>query len=429
MNQTKRSDFLYRDIVIKLNNWLERDEIIVILGARQIGKTSLLRYLKHTLDAQGKSTIFIDLEDIELRNAIKNARDLTNYLQTLGWEKGKRQYVFLDEIHYIENATSVLKYVHDHYPELKFIVTGSSSLKLKFKMAEPLTGRKVVFILYPLSFMEYLDFTARKELREILTKAGSSIIAEPFLAQLTDAYEEYLIYGGYPKVALTRSYDMKVQVLKEIQTTYVEKEIRSFLADKNFGKFNALVEFLAAQNGGFINITEISKEVGINRVTVTRYLMLLEETFVVSLLRPWVSSRQKELTRMPKLYFLDTGFLNFILKNFNNLSLRANAGSVLESAILTTCLRAMKELEEIRFWRTKSKDEVDFVLRRKQELIPIEAKWSERPKVPSGLRIFLKKNASKQAFVILKNYYGQEKINDEIVKLLPPWAIEFALWK
>ncbi|MDH5186923.1 MAG: AAA family ATPase, partial [candidate division WOR-3 bacterium] len=197
----KSDNFLYRDIVKKLESWLIRDEVMVILGARQVGKTSLLFYLKNNLEAEGKKTYFIDLEDIELRASIKSARNLISFLETLGWRKGEKTFVLLDEIHYIENITSILKYLHDHYPELKFIVTGSSSLRLKFKMAEPLTGRKVIFSLFPLSFREFLRFSGKEQLKDVLARTEGNPITEPFLSQVAAAYEEYMIYGGYPKVA------------------------------------------------------------------------------------------------------------------------------------------------------------------------------------------------------------------------------------
>lgn len=428
MKPSKSTNLLPRQVVKKLKNWIDRDEIIVIYGARQVGKTSLLRLLQKDLDAQGKKTIFIDLEDIELRTALKTSRTLISYLEALGWIRGERLYVFLDEIHYMENAPSVLKYVHDHYPELKFIITGSSSLKLKFKMGEPLTGRKVVFVLYPLSFFEFLNFTGKTELMEVLSRFGPKPIPEPLLTQITAVYEDYVIYGGYPKVALTPSREMKIHVLKEIQTTYVEREIRSLVAEESYGKFRSLVEYLAAQNGGFVNVTEISKEVGIARDTVMRYLSILEETFIVARIKPWARNRQKEITRMPKLYFLDTGFLNYIIKNFGGLSLRANAGTLVESAILTTLLREMEYSEEVRFWRTKSKDEVDFILRRGREIIPIEVKWSERMKIPAGLRILMKDGLTQKVFVVVKNFYSEEKIKSSVVTFLPPWAIAPGLW-
>jgi predicted AAA+ superfamily ATPase len=247
-------------------------------------------------------------------------------------------------------------------------------------------------------------------------------------AQIRSAYDEYLIYGGYPKVALTKSYELKTHILKEIQTTYIEKEVRSLITEDNYKKFSSLVEFLAAQNGGLVNITEISKEVGIARDTVLRYVNILEQTYIIKTIRPWARNRQKELTRMPKSYFIDTGFLNYTLKNFGVMSRRPDAGMLVESAIFTTLLRELTEFEDVRFWRTKSKEEIDFLLKRNDKLIPIEVKWSERPKLPAGFRAFLKSGAAPQAYVVMKNYYGEESIHGKNVKFLPPWALRTELW-
>jgi len=429
MEVSKSLNFLYRDIIKKIDKWLERDEIIVILGARQVGKTSILRLLQTELKSAGKETYFIDLEDIEIRNALKTVRDVISYLNAMGWRKDGKEttYVFLDEIHYMENCTSILKYLHDHYPRLKFIVSGSSSLKLKFQMAEPLTGRKVVFILYPLSFLEYLEFTSRLELLRIIKQYKSKPIPEPFLSQINSAYEEYIIYGGYPKVALTPGYEMKVKVLKEIQTTYLEKEIRSLVAEESFVKFSTFVEFLATQNGGLLKSLEISKEVGIARNTVMRYLSILEETFIIKTLRPWAKSRAKEIIKMPRLFFLDTGFLNYTLKTFQNLSLRANSGSLIESGVYVSLLRCLGDTDELRYWRTKVGEEIDFLLRREDRIIPIEVKWSGSPKISNAFRKFIKENPVDKGYILTKNSYKVEKINNCQIRFLPAWAIPFDL--
>jgi len=430
MDITKSSDILYREIVKKLNNWLDRDEIIVVLGARQVGKSSLLRYLQGNLDKEGKQTFFLDLEDIDLRKSLLTARQVLSYLEALGWNTKHPAFLFFDEIHYMQNFPSILKYLHDHQPGLKCIVTGSSSLKLKFKMGEPLTGRKAVFTLFPLSFMEYLNFSGKKELHDAIERTKQRPVPEPLFFQVNGAYEEYVIFGGYPKVALTPAHEMKVSVLKEIQATYIDKEIRSFVAEENLNRFGALVEFLAAQNGGLVRILEIAKEVGMARDTVSRYLTILEETFITKMLKPFASIRSKEITRMPKLYFTDTGFLNYTLKSFQALALHVNAGALIESVVYRSLLGNLRDTEEIRFWRTKSKDEIDFILRRENDIVPIEIKWSEHPQVPKSLRKFLKnlKSRSKTAYVLTKKHCAEEPGNGQIIKFLPAWAVEFALW-
>ncbi len=413
-----------------MQSWLDRDEIMVILGARQVGKTSLLRYLQAKLEQDGKQTFFLDLEDIDLRRSLTSARRMVSYLEAMGWMAKKRAYLFLDEIHHLAESSSILKYLHDHHARLKCIVTGSSSLKLKLKMGEPLTGRKVVFTLFPLSFAEYLRFSGKEELHDALGRTRHQTVPEPLLSQILAAYEEYVVFGGYPKVALCPSHKMKIAVLKEIQATYIDKEIRSFVADESLCRFGGLVEFLAAQNGGLVKILEIAKEVGLARDTVRRYIMILEETFIIKLIRPLVSSRAKEITHMPRLHFTDTGFLNYTLKNFQNLALHVNAGPLVESAVCAALLRNLRDVEELRFWRTKAKDEVDFILRRGNILVPIEVKWSEHPRAPASLRKFLKyfKGRARIAYVVTKKQYGEERSNGQVTTYVPAWAVDSTLW-
>ncbi|OGC42958.1 hypothetical protein A2Y85_02215 [candidate division WOR-3 bacterium RBG_13_43_14] len=431
MDIAKSLNILHRDIVKKLNPWLKRDEIIVILGARQVGKSSLLQYLQRALEKARKQTFFLDLEDIELRKSLLTARKVISYLKALGWNAKHRAFLFLDEIHYMENFPSILKYLHDHHPGLKSIVTGSSSLKLRSKMGDPLTGRKAVFTLFPLSFMEYLNFSGKRELHDAIGRISPRLVPEPLLSQVNAAYEEYVIFGGYPKVALTPAHEMKVSVLKEIQATYIDREIRSFVADEHLNRFGALIEFLAVQNGGLVKILEIAKEMGMARDTVSRYLTILEETFIIKMLKPFAPTRSKEITRMPKLYFTDVGFLNYTLKNFQALALHVNAGALIESTVYCSLCRNLRDTEEVRFWRTKSKDEIDFILRREKDIVPIEIKWSEHPQVPKSLRKFLKnlKSRSKTAYVLTKKHYAEEPVNGQIIKYVPAWAVEFALWQ
>jgi len=427
---TKKTNFLYRNIIARIKPWIERDEIIVILGARQVGKTSLLHYLKDEIEKKAEKTFFIDLEDLDLRAYLDTPRHLLSYLEALGWRKGERAYLFLDELHYMRNASSILKYIHDHYKEIKVIATGSSSLRLKFKLEEPLTGRKVVFTLFTLSFPEYLHFTGKDELKKILEESKGNPIPEPFISRLFSAYEEYLIYGGYPKVALEHSRDLKQMLLKEIHNTYMDKELRSFLNEESLLKFKTFIEFTASQNSGLMKVSEISKEVGISRVTVYRYLTILEETFIIGFLRPYFKNRQKEITHLPKLYFMDTGFLNFTIKDFRSLFLRKDAGSLLETSIFTSILRNLNPLEELKFYRTKRGEEIDFILRRGEKLIPIETKWSfHRKLLPAIFQNFLKAHNIKEIYLISKDKCEIEKIGKVRFNFLYPWCLEYVLWK
>ncbi len=420
---TKIGNFLPREVLHRIEPFVERDEIVLILGARQVGKTCLLRYIQEKIKEEGKSTFFIDLEDIELRGAIKSPQDLLSYLRAGGYE-GKRAYVFLDEVHYMQNAPSILKYLHDHYPALKFFVTGSSSLKLRFKLGEPLTGRKVVFNLYPLSFEEYLVFSGNERLKEVLRTFKDKKIPEPFLTHISKAYEEYIIWGGYPKVVITPSFEVKGEILKEIFTTYLEKEVRGLVKEDKFEHFSRFVRFLTVQNGNLLKILEVSKELGIQRSTVQRYLSILEETFVAKRLLPVAKNRQKELTRTPKFYFFDTGFINFLNKDFRTLIIRSDAGFLIETAVFTSILRGLSPLEEINFWRTKSGQEIDFIIRSRGEHVPVEVKWHNNPRITTSLKNFIGDYESTKAIVLTKSMWQKKKFGYCKIQFLPAFMAD-----
>lgn len=413
-----------RDLLQDIESFIGRDEIIVVLGARQVGKTSLLRYIQKKLEGEGKTTFFIDLEDIEIREALTSPHDLLSYLKARGY-RGGRAWVFLDEIHYLKNATSILKYLHDHFPELKFFVTGSSSLRLRFRLGEPLTGRKIIFNLYPLSFEEYLSFSGNEELREVLRTFKENEIPEPFRNRIYKAYEEYILWGGYPKLALTPSLDMKTALLKEIFTTYLEREVRGLVKENKFEHFSRFVRFLAAQNGNLLKVLEVSKELGIQRTTVQRYLSILEETFIARRLLPLVRNPQKELIRTPKLYFLDTGFVNFLTRDFRPLSLRPDLGFLVETCVFTSLLRRLSPLEEIYFWRSKRGEEVDFVIRREGEYIPVEVKGNNNLRVPTPLKNFLRNYNSPLGVVVTKSVWKKEKMDSRKVLFLPAFMFGY----
>jgi predicted AAA+ superfamily ATPase len=419
---TKSNTLLPRDLLVDIEPFVERDEIVLILGARQVGKTSLLRYIEKKLGKEGQSVFFIDFEDIELRGAIRSSRELLSYLKGLG-HTGGHAYVFLDEVHYMHDATSILKYLHDHHPELKFFVTGSSSLKLHLKLEESLTGRKAVFHLYPLSFREYLVFSGNEDIESSLVTFNNQTVPDPFLGRICSAYNDYILWGGYPKVATTGSLDVKARILREIFATYLEKEVRAMVKEEMLERFDHFVRFLSFQNGNLLKILEVSKELGIQRPTVQRYLKILEETFMATRLFPIARNRAKELTRMPKLYFFDSGFINFLLKDFRPLTMHPNLGSLVETCVFTALLRKLSPLEDIRFWRTKSGQEVDFVIRTKGNQVPVEVKWQNDLRIETPMRNFIEEYNPAKAIISTKSVWSTRKAGSCEVRFVPAWAI------
>jgi len=213
---------------------------------------------------------------------------------------------------------------------------------------------------------------------------------------------------------------MRTLIIKEIQNTYIEKEIIGLVRDEQLPRFQEFVSFLAAQNGGLLKVNEISKEIGLARQTVQRYLKILKETFIVDILPPFGRSRQKEIVKTHKLYFLDTGFLNFTLRDFRPLKLRRDSGVLLETVAFTTLLRNLGSLDKLFFWQSKRGEEVDFVLQRGTELYPIEVK--EKPeKGYSQLKKFFSEYSVKQGWIWTKDVGGVEKKGGIKITVKPLW--------
>ena len=423
-----------------LEKQLKQDNIIVIVGSRQVGKTSLMALLYEK--AGKKPKIYFDLEDIQLLDEFNSLRfdDFPAYLQEKsGYLPGKEIFVFIDEIQYLDNPSSFLKYIFDHYKKIKFIVSGSSTLEIKKKFSDRLTGRKYLHILYPLSFSEFLNFKEKKfgirEAISIKKVIGSRItISDSHKKQLEwnqkeiDAFfNEFVVFGGYPKIVLEQKREQKVQILKEIHATYVRKDIKDLAEIDNIKIYNDLVDVLASQSASLLNVDELSNTLNANRKTIERYLFLLENTFVINLLKPFFTNKRKEITKMPKLFLKDTGLRNMLIKNFTSLQTRTDKGHLVENFVFTELKKSLNTMQELYFWRTQTKAEVDFVIKaNKQELIPIEVKYKkmQRAQIPSGLRSFITTYKSKIAFVITDDLLEQVKVgNNSIVYFLPAYLI------
>jgi len=424
---------IYRNLVDSIWKWLGRGDIIAIYGARQVGKTFLMKYLMDKLSRKGGKVSFIDLEDFEMRELLGTPSDFLRFLREKGIKGEERVYVFLDEVHYLDEPSNLLKVIHDHHPYIQLIVSGSSSFEIRKKFKDILTGRKQVFQLHPLSFEEYLRFRGWKDLeknKKELTlytilegrlEPVSSVLHNSFLT----AFEEFVVFGGYPRVALTEGRDEKVLILKEIYESYVQKDIKDFIKVENVSKFNALVKFLSVQSGGLLNLHEVSKELGIERKTVENYLFIMEQTFVIKRVSPYFTNRQKEITKTHKLFFSDTGLRNYSIKDMREIDLRQDKGALMENTVYSEIEKRLHLLDEIYFWRTQQKKEVDFILKREGELIPIEVKYQNitHPQFGSSFKSFIRSYNPKIALVLNKNFWGETLYNHTKVLFMPVYAV------
>lgn len=393
----------YRKLQRRIHPWLEKPDTIVILGSRQVGKTSLLSLLEkdiRELWGDSKNILIFNLEDADsLVSLNRDPKYFKEYLVFSGANPQKNSVVMIDEIQYLDDPSHFLKYLADFEPSIKLIVTGSTSIQIK-KFKDGLTGRKKSFHLFSLDFREFVLFKGKNYLIPVLEEFNlKDIISNqikidpqrilPLKNELETLFEEYILYGGYPKVVLAESRDEKLRELQELFETYELKDVNILFNVSNIAAFKSLFRLIASNIGNLLNFNEVSGTLGIGRDTVRRYLAVLENSFIVHSLPPFHSNLRKELTKMPKLFFLDTGMRNFAIKNFTELSFRPDRGSLFENTIFAEFYKNLEVLEQLFFWRTLSKNEVDFILTGDQKIAG-EAKLSSDSQLrqPAGLRAF-----------------------------------------
>ena len=341
-------------------------------------------YLQDQLHSKPERTLYIDLEDGRMKNLLDRGVDeFISYLREQGFiqenpEKDeKKLFVLIDEIQYLENPSSFLKLLADHHRYLKIIVSGSSSFEMKSKFKDSLVGRTVNFEVFPLSFSEFLMF------KDVPFFPAKNYSPEK-TAELRNLFYEYLLYGGYPKIVLTHEIAMKERYLQQIVDTYIRKDIRDMASIKNVDKFNRLLEVLASQSGNLLNIVELSNTCALARETVESYLFLLEQTYVLHLVRPFSRNIRTEITKMPKVFFYDTGLMQILwLKRLQ----QEVIGSVFETGIYSELVK-QNGSDQVNYWRTKDKKEIDFVVKLPEAFLPIEAKLHFQRSIPAVLQTF-----------------------------------------
>ncbi len=355
-----------RKIVDELIKYLYLDEILVLHGARQVGKTSIMYWLKKYLAKKGEDVFYIDLEDSRNKRVLDlGVPEFIDLLREEGHapQKKNKVYVFIDEIQYLKNPSEFLKLVADHCQDVKLIVSGSSSFEIKNKFKDSLVGRTINFEIFNLSFEEFLMF--RNYNYHPQKKQTQKKVEELLLM-----YKEYVLYGGYPKIALTDSVEIKEKRLQQIIDTYVKKDISELANIDNIESFNKLLEVLAVQSGQLVNIKELANTCKLSKITVEKYLFILEQTYIIKLVRPYHKNIRSELSKTPKVFFYDTGLMQMLwLKELQ----KEIIGSVFETSIFCELVKKYRK-EDVYYWRTKDKKEIDFILKDKIKILPIEVK-------------------------------------------------------
>lgn len=419
---------------------LSRDRAVVIIGARRVGKTCLLHLLMQELKNDGVSEeqiLFLDLERFPVRETLNRGEEsFLQHIRQAGLDLEKTGFVVLDEIQYLKNPANLIKLIVDHHSNLQLICSGSSALDLREKMDQSLAGRKWVYELSPLTFLEFLRFQGEKELYELLSETsfqkewnrGRAMLSRPHFNQLKSFYEDYLLWGGYPELALEQNRNIRREYLGEIYSAYIGKDIGNFYRIEQLDAFQRLVSLLAHQSGQLLNINELGNSVELSRPTVKKYLKTLEDTFVINRVSPYYTNKKRELVKMPKAYFCDTGMRNHALDNFLSFQQRTDQGIILESGVCSTLKRLGTESGSLHFWRTKQGAEVDFFLSSGQTEIPVEVKWNwTNDRIPSGLRRMLETYDLTEGILISVSEHEILEEGQKSVHVVPPYLLSQTL--
>lgn len=354
-----------RKVFERIEPYLGDDTVIVLVGARQVGKTHILFYVRDWLVQRSKKVFYYDLEYPELLEDLNRGVEVfVADLKGKGYVEGEEIYALIDEIQYLDNPSPFLKIIADHYKNIHLIVSGSSTFDIKSKFSDSLAGRTTVFEIFPLSFEEFLEF--REEglrLAEVSSPSG--------VARLIQLYGEFVKYGGYPKVVLEPAEEKKKQYLLQVIDTYIRKDVRDLANVEDTKKFNNMLKILASQSGQLLDMASLSRETTISFPTLQKYMAILEETFVTARVTPYSKSPSVEISKNPKLFFFDSGLLSLL--RFNDFQ-KTLLGEVFETSVFGELVKKY-DRKTIHFWRTKVGQEIDFVIEDNGgRLMPVEVK-------------------------------------------------------
>jgi uncharacterized protein len=412
-----------RVILQDILKWLNEKEIIVLLGARQAGKTTIIFQMINKI-LSGDTSLKKDNFELYYFNLdFPDDKKLLSedYILSLAKGNQKKKIIFIDEMQRKENAGIFLKYLYDANLNIKLIVSGSSALELKSKVTEALTGRKIVFSINPFNISEIKDFLIKTKKDNFSDKTFASSHNESYREKLfKKAFDVYTKYGGYPSIATTVDNKKKILRLKEIFTSYMEKDIKNFLEIKNENAFRNLINILSASIGSLINMSEISNTLSIHQVTLDNYFYYLEQTFIIDRVRPFFKNVRREIVKSPKVFFYDIGFRNFAINNFNKLDIREDKGFTLENFVYLILKEKVGLISRINFWRTKAGAEVDFIIFKELKPIPVEAKakYFKKAAITPSLRSFINTYNPDIAFVINLNLNEDIKLKGCIIRFM-----------
>lgn len=365
----------------------DEKHVAILVGARQTGKTFLLKKLEAEAKKRGRKTAFFDLEQPDIIQQFnKGDREVIDLLASSG------EAIFIDEFHYLKNASHIFKAIYDSGKKIKIFASGSSSLEIHKHLKESMAGRKAIYKVLPCSLYE--------------------------ISQNDKNIEHYFQYGGLPGLIRLPDNQKKQKLLLDILQSYVLKDVKGLIKEENIRAFNNLLYLLAQYQGSTTAVSNLANETGLTAKTIEYYLEILAQTYINYPLTSFSKNYGNELKKSKKYYLYDLGIRNTLLKNFAKLSGRNDIGTIIESFVFLELNSQQTPETELRFWRLKDGTEVDFIWIKNQKPYPIEVKTTcKENEIPRGIKAFINKYPSTaKAFIINKNISKKSKyLETEII--------------
>ena len=348
----------------KIVDFLLPGKVIVFYGPRQVGKTTLVKDL---MNAVTRNSHFINADELRYREVLASQNQVK-----LDELLGNADLLIIDEAQRVPEIGINLKILIDNHPELTILATGSASFELANKISEPLTGRKLTFNLYPISYPELSQSFGAWEARDMV--------------------ERWLLWGGYPEIVTTNSPELREQLLGELVGAYLYRDILELEGLRRADKIVDLLRLLAFQIGQEISLAELATSLAINRQTVEKYLDLLEKVFVIFKVGGFSRNLRKEVTKNARYYFMDNGVRNSLIQNFNPLTLRNDVGQLWENYLMVERRKANQyagRSVNTYFWRTYDQKEIDLIEEHGGKIYGFEFKWKDTSIKKAAQREFL----------------------------------------
>lgn len=399
-----------RQIFAKIWEYIDTPDIVILNGARQVGKSTLLKMTREKLNAERNTPSgHIHTYDLEKVDDLALWSNQTAVLALPFFSDTTKHFVFIDEFQRSTNIGSTLKVIHDHYPQIKCFATGSATWYTSID--ESMAGRKIVIPIWPLSFSEFLEWQENQELYtqyKLATKNKNSITI-PIIEKINLALVQFLTYGGYPAVVNAKETHHKTEILSELINSYLLRDIQLWNYATDPLQVKKILTLLASNTGGLLDIQNLCVNASITRPIATNRLNLLENTFIINLLKPYFTNKISELIKNPKVYMVDTGLANNLLDNFIPTPQTDSFGKLAENFVVMELYKQKYSDYRFNFWRTKQKQEVDIIIQNQGQLIPVEVKSGNCTTIPTSLTAFIKKYHPKIAYVLNWSHVGEIK--------------------